>query len=247
MVNEDKAQKVIPIVEFLKKYHRHKVLGLGRFPKEGPVIVLFNHSLATYDIALLGMDIYKKYGKIPRSLIDTLFYKVPYVGELMEILGSVKGTRANAEKLLKDEEVIFIAPGGMRESLRPSSERYQFLWNKRKGFIKLAIKMKTPIVLSACPKADDIYEVYPNKVTSWFYKKFKVPIFLARGVGPTPLPKPVQLIHHLSTPILPPDISEDDEGFDEAVEKFHKKIVDRMTKLMSKAVMYREDKAKKDK
>lgn len=235
-----KAERLIPIIQLMRKYHRHSVIGMDSIPDDGSAIIATNHSLATYDAALLICAIYEERSRLVCSLIDRLFFKVPGLGELMQELGNQEGSRENASKLLSEGEIICVAPGGMRESLRPSSERYQFLWDNRKGFARMSMMTGAPVILAACPKADDIFEVYPNKLTALAYKHFKVPFFLARGLGPTPIPKPVKLIHHLSEPISPPPAPEDKDEFEEELKKYHKKLVARMRRLMSDAVMYRE-------
>ena len=127
----------------------------------------------------------------------------------------------NAKELLEKGELVAVAPGGMREALRPSSERYQILWEKRKGFARLAIKTGAPIVLAICPKADDLYEVYPSRLTKWAYQTFKVPVFLARGLGPSPIPRPVKLAHFVSKPIYPPKFVNDKIKDRMILDRFH--------------------------
>lgn len=236
--------QVLGLVNALRKYHRHEVIGIENIPNEGRGLLAVNHSLATYDIVLLAAAIYEQKKRIPNSLADRLFYKIPYLGEVIESLGARKGTRENAVKLLEEGNIVFVAPGGMRESLRPSSERYQILWKKRKGFVELALKTQSPVILCACPKADDIYEVFANPVTALIYRKFKLPIFIAKGLGPTPIPKPVKLVHYIGKPVIPPayDKTMSKEELASLTETFHKKIIGKMNNLMAKAVRHRPNK-----
>lgn len=236
MDREEIIDSILPFVEMIRKYHQHEVVGLEELEGEGRMVVIANHSLATYDIVLLMCAIYTDLGRLPRPLVDRLFYKLPYIGDLITHLGGCKGNPEDAIRLLQNEEIITVAPGGMREALRPSSQRYQVRWDKRTGFARLAIKAQAPVVLAACPKADDLYDVYPNPLTAWFYKKYKVPVFLARGLGPTVIPKPVKLVHHLSEPIKPPLLPDNEADLNRATSKFHKKLVTRMIDLMSEAI-----------
>lgn len=228
-------KSILPVLQAARLYHRHEVIGLNRLPKEGRALVVVNHSLATYDIVLLMTAIYSQLGRLPRPLIDRLFFKIPYLGELASVFGAVKGSPDAAERLLSEDEIVTVAPGGMREALRPSRDRYRILWDKRYGFIRLAMKVKAPIVLAACPKADDLYQIYPSYVTAWAYRSFKIPLFVARGLGFTPLPRPVKLTHILSEPMLPPPWSDDEDVREERVERFHAQVVARMQTLMQEA------------
>ena len=240
-MDEEFVYKLMPLVQALRAYHRYEVVGLENVPKEGPAILACTHSLATYDISLLMCEVLMQKGRFPRSLIDRLFYKIPGLSSFMEKTGSVLGTRDNAIALLNNGELLYVAPGGMRESLRPMTERYQILWDGRRGFVKMSIETGAPIILAACPKADDIYDVFPTFFTDWFYKSLKVPVFLARGLGLSPIPKPVKLRHFLSEPIKPPKQKDDPEEFKEQVISHHKKIVRRMRMLLADAIAYRDE------
>ena len=68
------------------------------------------------------------------------------------------------------------------------------------------------------------------------YYTFKVPVFLARGVGYTPIPRPVKLTHFLSDPIQPPVAKEDPVAFKKQVTRFHKKLEKSAHDLIAEAV-----------
>lgn len=233
-MNTDLLIKLAPFIAGVRAYHHHSAMGLDTMP-EGGMILAANHSLASYDIALLMAAIYEHSNRIPRALIDRLFFKVPGLGTLMESLGSREGTRENAIHLLQSGEIMVVAPGGMREALRPSREKYKVMWARRKGFVKLSIESGAPIVLAACPAADDIYDIAPSHVTAWAYKTLKVPLFFAKGFGYSPIPKPVTLTHFLSEPLYPPHKSDDPSEMTKRINDFHGKVVRRMEKLMAEA------------
>lgn len=235
-MNFDLALKLLPIARALRAYHRHEVVGLDKIPTTGPVIVATSHSLATYDISLLMAAVFDHCRRFPRSLIDHTFYKFPYLGELMERAGCVVGTQENARTLIEQGEMIYIAPGGMKESLRPSTDKYRIIWDTRKGFARLSLETGSPIVLAACPRADDLYEVYPNPVTKWVYKNFHLPLAFARGIGVTPLPKPIKLYHALSEPIFPPKALQDPAARKRQLNRYHAKLAKRMQELMDEAL-----------
>ncbi len=100
-MEDEIKDKLEPIVGRLASYHKHEVLGMNSVPKEGACVIASNHSLATYDIALLSYAIYKHNGRISRPLVDKMFFKIPFLGDVMKVLGAQKGTRENANSLLK--------------------------------------------------------------------------------------------------------------------------------------------------
>lgn len=231
-VNVELLNRVAAIIAGVRGYHNHSTVGLEKIPK-GAVLIAANHSLASYDIMLMAASIYDHSNRVPRALIDRLFFKVPGLGHFMEAIGTQMGNHDNAVKMLADGEILILAPGGMRESLRPSSEKYKVIWDHRKGFARLALETNTPIVLAACPAADDLFDVAPSHITAWAYRTFKIPLFFAKGLGLTPIPKPVTLTHYLSDPIYPPKASKDPEVFTKQVDQFHLELVVKMEKLMS--------------
>ena len=173
-MNQKKIRSYIPLINFLRKIHRHKVVGLNHIKPQQKTIIAINHSLATYDALLLFHAIYEEYGIFVRPLADRLFFKIPMLNEFVEELGVTEGNPKNAKGLLQNNEIIVVAPGGMREALRPSSEMYQIKWNNRKGFAKLSIECETPIVLAVCPRADEIYKVYDNPITKTIYRNYRI-------------------------------------------------------------------------
>jgi 1-acyl-sn-glycerol-3-phosphate acyltransferase len=229
----DEALEIFrPLVEWIQDYHRHEVVGLERVPKEGGVLLAMNHSLATYDAMLLGKELID-YGRTPSALGDNLFFKTPGLRHLARTMGIVPASPGHGEELLRRGRLVVVAPGGMREALRPSEDRYHLKWDRRKGFVRLALRAQVPIILAACPDADRLYHVYENSLTKWLYKEFRMPVPLIRGWGLSLIPRPVRLVHLISEP-LPMD-PVDEERFDEHVDDVHSTVVARMTDLMAEA------------
>lgn len=218
---------VEPLLAGLAAYHRHRVHGLEHVPKKGAALIVFNHSLATYDSLLLGYAVYQATGRFVRGLGDRLMFKLPGVRQLATELGIVEGARSNARALLRQGELVMVSPGGMREALRPSSEAFQVDWNGRMGYARLAAEMRVPVILAACPMADRILDVYPSGLTRWAYERFRIPLPLARGIGPTLLPRPVELVHTLSRPQRPPRTKTD-----AAIERWHRRLLRRMEAML---------------
>ncbi len=212
----------------LRTYHRHEVVGASHVPTEGPALLAVNHSLATYDAFLLGMGIHEETGRLPVGLGDDLLFRIPKVREFVTDIGLRPASPGAGLQALEEGQLLGVAPGGMREALRPWSERYVVAWEHRKGFVKLAMQAKAPIVLAACAAADDLYTVYPSRLTKVAYKHFKVPFPLARGLGPSLLPRPAKLVHVVGVPIEP--VGEPDDP--QAVDALHTRCLEQMESLM---------------
>ncbi len=229
---------LMPLMRTLQTYHRHQVVGLRNLPKSGPYLLVTNHSLATYDILLLFGAIYQNSRRVARPLVDRAFWRVPYLGNIMNFFGSVQGSHDSAKQLLADGNIVAVAPGGMQEALRSSDERYQVRWRKRRGFARLSMEAQVPVILAACPRADDLYAIYPNFLTNFIYENLRMPLPIVRGFGPTIIPRPVKLVHYLSEALRPPKMDADPEVNAKRLEAWHLKLTKRMQQLIGEAIAH---------
>lgn len=188
----------------IRRYHRHRVEGIEHIPSAGPALLVLHHSLATYDGFLFGIAAYEHTGRLPTALGDDLIFKTPILGEFARKSGIQPASPKAGFRLLGEGHLLFVSPGGMWESLRPSDEARQVRWEGRRGFCRLALRAQVPLILIACPAADDIFSVRKSRVTDVLYRRFKFPLPFMKGRAGMPIPRPVQLTHHVAAPIVPP-------------------------------------------
>lgn len=195
--------------------------------------MITNHSLATYDNMLMTSYVLTKLGRVVRSLGDRAIFKVPGYREFCIATGVVEGTNEAADKLLDDGEIVLICPGGMAEALRPSVRKRQIMWQTRKGFVRLAVRKQVPIVLCACPAADDIFDIPESKLSEKVYQKFRLPFAILKGRGGLPLPKPVVLTHYVAPPFQPNPVDVNDKAvFDAEVDRLHGLVSSHMQAML---------------
>jgi len=197
----------------IRRYHRHRVEGMEYIPRSGAALLVIHHTLATYDGFLFGIAAYEATGRLPTALGDDLIFKTPFLGTLASQSGIYPASPKAGYELLKAGRMLFVSPGGMWESIRPSEEARTVRWEGRMGFCRLALRAQVPLILIACPAADDIYTVRRSRLTDTLYRRFKVPVPLAKGRRGTPIPRPIALTHFVAPPIVPPlhDPSREDE------------------------------------
>ncbi len=203
----------------LRRFHSHRVEGLAHVPAQGAVLVVVHHTFATYDGFLLAHAIYERTGRVGVGLGDNLIFKVPGLRQLGWHAGIRPANPHNGRRLLAEGHLMYVAPGGMREGLRPSTQARTHVWAKRRGFVRLALEAQVPLVLAACPAADDLYTVYETPLTKLAYKQRKLPLAVVRGRGPTVLPRKVALTHFVAPPIVPPPLDPDRKA--EQIEALH--------------------------
>src|SRR5690606_15922455 len=99
-MDQEKVNTAASFLDMLAVYHRHEVIGIENLPAKGRCLIASNHSLATYDIALLSNYIFKNTGRVPRALMDRWFFKFDFIRQIMDELGAVEGNQLTARQLL---------------------------------------------------------------------------------------------------------------------------------------------------
>lgn len=186
--------------------------GMERVPSDGPLLFVGNHTLyGVLDAPLLFMELYRHHGIFLRSLGDHLHFKIPLWRELLTQHGVVDGTRENCGALMDAGESILVFPGGAREVAKRRGESYQLLWGERLGFARMAIRHKCTIVPFAAVGAEEMFEIIFDAddllatpaaalVDRLGIRRGAIPP-LARGIGPTMIPRPERFYFHIGEPI----------------------------------------------
>src|SRR5690349_12091005 len=130
-------------------YFRADVRGIENIPAEGPVLLVGNHSGGniTPDSFVLGLA-FNTYFGVERpfyQLAHDLVMLMPQVQWLrrMGMVGAAPGT---AERLLDRGAAVLVYPGGDWEVHRPTWKSASVDFAGRKGFLRLALDRKVPIV-----------------------------------------------------------------------------------------------------
>jgi 1-acyl-sn-glycerol-3-phosphate acyltransferase len=130
-------------------YFRGEVRGLGNVPETGPVLLVGNHSGGnlTPDTGVFTLAFATYFG-VERAfyqLAHNLVLSMPGLSFLRKF-GTVAASPQNAEKALTSGAALLVYPGGDYEVHRPIWERNKVDFNRRKGFIRLALEHDVPLV-----------------------------------------------------------------------------------------------------
>ncbi len=140
----------------MKRWHRHSIDGLERLTAPGPKLVVAYHGRGIpLDLALVGEEIRKRSGYLPRNAVHAGLWAIPKARPLLEAAGCVPGDGPELRAALGRGEVVFIAPGGTHEGLRTFRERYRVDWGKRRGYLRLAQELGVPLIPLATAGVDD--------------------------------------------------------------------------------------------
>ena len=193
-------------------------LSMDRVPAEapGPLMFVGNHTLyGMLDIPHFFFELYEQKGVFLRSMGDRAHFRVPGWEELMARFGVVEGDREACGRLLAEGQPVLVFPGGAREVAKRKGEKYTLVWGERLGFVRLAIEHGATIVPFAMLGGDDAWDIVWDaedlagspfgQLIATAYDALNVPrksmMPLAKGMGPTMLPKPVRLYFSVAEPI----------------------------------------------
>jgi 1-acyl-sn-glycerol-3-phosphate acyltransferase len=161
-----------------KKYWRVTTSGLENIPDEGRTLIVANHSgVLPFDGAMMATAILKFHPaeRYARFLIEDWFGQLPFATEFMNAVGQVRACQENAERLLRQEQLVGVFPEGIKGMAKGFKDRYNLARFGRGGVIRLAIRTRSPVVPCAVVGAEEIYIVlgYAN----WLGKMFGMPLF----------------------------------------------------------------------
>ncbi|NXV84463.1 TMM68 protein, partial [Calonectris borealis] len=122
----------------------YELHGVENLP-EGPGILVYYHGAIPIDYLyfLSRLFLWKK--RLCLSVADHFVFRLPGLKLLLEVTGVMPGTREECLIALRNGHLVSISPGGVREALF-SDESYQLMWGNRKGFARVALDAKVPII-----------------------------------------------------------------------------------------------------
>jgi 1-acyl-sn-glycerol-3-phosphate acyltransferase len=130
-------------------WFRAEVRDLDRIPASGPVLLVGNHSGGnlTPDTGVLTLAFATHFGVERRfhQLAHNLVLSMPGLGALRKY-GTVAANPQNADEALSAGAALLVYPGGDYEVHRPTWDAGIVDFNRRKGFIRLALDKDVPIV-----------------------------------------------------------------------------------------------------
>lgn len=201
-------------------YFRPQYVGLDNVNAAQPALYVSNHTIyGVLDSPLLYEKLYKDKGIVLRSLGDHFHFGVPVWRDILTRGGTVPGTPENCARLMQAGEHILVYPGGGREVAKRKGEQHKLTWKTRTGFARMAIEHQYPIIPVAALGADDAYDVVydaydfmQNPLGRWLLNKpairaktrnGDVLMPIAKGIGPTPIPRPEKFYFAFGKPISP--------------------------------------------
>lgn len=221
-------EKLRPAFSFLEHYFRYEVRGIENIPKKKALVVM-NHGVVPYHGFLLAKKIIDKLQVYPRGLGAEFLFTIPGVREIFLKGGAVNASPRNAERLLRQGEVVLLAPGGIYEALIAKKGLRRIPWERRMGFAEIAVKTGTPIVPTYCRGINSVYWnsylMLKPRIKLLEKTRFSLPFFF--GLGFFPLPR--KLIHVVGRPIS--SSRKRGESREDGIQRVHREVVNAVASL----------------
>jgi 1-acyl-sn-glycerol-3-phosphate acyltransferase len=148
-----------------RHWFRVRMRGLEHVPSTGPALVVANHSgVLPLDAVMLQAGLFDEHPahRYLRLLGADLVYAVPGLSALARRSGHVRADPAEADRLLKSDELVGVFPEGFKGIGKPFSERYRLQRFGRGGFALTAMRAAVPIIPCAIVGAEEIYPMIGN-------------------------------------------------------------------------------------
>jgi 1-acyl-sn-glycerol-3-phosphate acyltransferase len=209
---------------FYRYYFRVQTDGWHHIPLQGKVLFVGSHNggMAAPDMFMMMYDWFQRFGtqRLIYGLMHPYAWKVsPIIAQQAEKIGAIPARPAMARAALRRGASVLVYPGGQYDMFRPYTQRNQIYFAQRKGFIKLALQEKVPIIplisLGAHETLIVLGDFYAlaKKLNQyglpWPYQLDPgvFPIYLGwpwgLAVGPLPnIPFPVQIHTRVCSPIV---------------------------------------------
>ena len=152
-------QKVAPLFDFLyERYFRVECEGIAGIPAEGRCLLVANHSgTLPYDGMMIKTAVKREHAqrRDVRWLAEDFLFHFPFLGSFTNRIGAVRACQENAERLLEHESLTAVFPEGVKGIGKLFKKRYQLQRFGRGGFIKLALRTRSPIIPVAVVGAEE--------------------------------------------------------------------------------------------
>ncbi len=181
------------IEQIAARYFRATTSGAENIP-DGRVVIAASHSgVIPWDALLLVAEIYRLTGRFSWNAGHHFWGRHAFLKNLLVPTGMVLGGHTDFEELLRRDEIctIFVDAGqGNRHAYYLESDRYKVKPEKgfapgRGGYVKLALRTRSPIVPVAIVGAEEVH--YCLGDIPQLAEYLKVP-FVPLVASPVPLP-----------------------------------------------------------
>ncbi len=233
-----------PLGGFLyRRWWRVNCEGIENVPTNGAGLLLANHSgMLPWDGIMIATAILEEHSepRLVRTLHQQWMSSIPFLAPALAALGQVPGVSENAERLMKQGELVSVFPEGSDSALKLFRERYRIRSFNAIDYVRSALRTGTPIVPVSVIGAEEAYPILANfdrmgKMLGLPYLPI-TPFFPWLGpLGLIPLPSRWTIIFGLpiNTENFGPDAADDDATVNRLVDSIRERIQSQLQRSLS--------------
>ncbi|KRT81759.1 hypothetical protein AMK59_5655, partial [Oryctes borbonicus] len=125
-------------------WHGYDVQGLEHIQEVGPALIIYYHGAIPIDVYYFMTKVLFSKNRLVHTVADYFLFNIPGFSIIAESMKVIPGTIQSCASVLKEGNLLAIAPGGVYES--QFSHNYNLMWKKRLGFAKVALEAQVPII-----------------------------------------------------------------------------------------------------
>ena len=202
-----------------RRYFRVRAHGIKNVPPRGRAMLVGNHSggiAIDGAMVLTSMLLEMDPPRLAQGMVEKFINTVPFASMYAARTGQFTGLPEHAIRLLEDERLLMVFPEGARGTAKLFSERHSLV-DFGTGFVRLALKTRTPIIpFGFIGGGDAVPTVFNAYGLGRLVGAPYVPI--TPYLLPSPLPVPLSV--HYGAPLrFEGNGSEDDEVIARYVEQ----------------------------
>ena len=163
----------------------YRVEGAERIPKGACVLCVY-HGFVPLDMYFLHEWIARHLGRLPTTLVADFVFRIPLFSYFVRLCGGVPAGRAAALEALRNDGLVIVAPGGVREAMTTSADDYLLRWYGKSGFAEVALQTSAPIVPLFTKHIREVFLVLggANRLVQRLYRLTRFPF--TPFIGPLP-------------------------------------------------------------
>ena len=233
---KDMARAGTVMAWLYRKYFDVSVHGIEHVPKRGRGMLVGNHSgglALDATIVSASMMLEADPPRLVNAMADKFIERVPFGSMILSRIGQLTGLPQHAVRLLNDERLLMVFPEGHHGTAKLYGDRNSLV-RFGTGFVRLALKTRTPIVPFAFIGGGEAIPTIANleKVG----KFLGLPYLPVTPYGP-PLPRPVALEIYYSEPMVFEGTGNEE---DRVIQGYVGKVRDRIAGLIERGVRIRK-------
>lgn len=229
----------LPTFKLWRRYFRYEVENFDVLAQtETSLIVGYHGGPWTFDLWMLGDRMHDELGYFPRAVWHWLWWTIPGLRQAVGELGGLRRapTQDEIDDLRARGEHLIVAPGGMREAMRPFWSDGHVDLGDRRGYLRLALRHDLPVIPVVASGLDETFVGLNDgyRTSRRVFGRGDLPAWLALGIGgiwPLALPLPARIRQRIGEPIRLSALRAGGSE-DELLERAHEHVTTRLQSML---------------